>query len=344
MTNTRSSSIGRTLACALAVLLWYGPATMAQEVIPFMSGNGSVGGTDSQITMLVAPTPNAGFPGVLTTTEFLNATVGPPAPIPVPGGGWLGALSFNPAAQWIATSLSQTSMDSALFAVNLNITTTTISYCELNFYFAIDDFWGDAVNEGIFVNFTPVPGTNPTNLASAWAIENSFQGVDITNLVVPGLNTLIFYCRDTAGIGGALFAGEVVVHSAPAILIPLTPTLGGLGLLQINGGGIYAGSAFLAAPALAPPFPAGLGIPVGPNQFLLDTTDPLLMFALNDPTSAAIWPSLSGTISPVNGLGAVLMNVPNDPALSGLTMFWQGIIMQGGVPVIATSTATMTIQ
>jgi len=332
----------RTVLLTLALLLT--GSVSAQEIINVRSGNGPIGGTDSQITMLVGPV-DAGFGIPFTLNDFVTAQTGPPAVIPTPAGDWGASLSGGSTAQWITTGATIGTMGSALYAINFNVTTSSIVAATISVSFLVDDFFGGPQNEGLFVNTFPVPGSSPP-LVSPWAIVNQMTGLDVSTLIVPGQNTLYLYARDTAGAGGLCFDATITIYETASIaqLAPLLP--GGIGAVSINAGVSRAGDNFLIAPSASAPLGVGLGIPIGANtEIRLPLTDSLLDFALSSPAAAAFFPSLQGTISPANGLGAILIYVPLNPSLTGTPIWWQGLMFDGatGAPTEATNVLQMTV-
>lgn len=86
----------------LLVLSLHTGACLAQSSLIVRSGNGTLGSTDTEVTMLVGP-PVGPFGQTFGANEFLNASTGPPAEIISPAtlSGLLLSLPSDPAAQWI---------------------------------------------------------------------------------------------------------------------------------------------------------------------------------------------------------------------------------------------------
>lgn len=311
----------------LVLLTVLTPAAHAQEVITLESGLGPVGTSDPNVTMLVGPLDGA-FPAAFTLNDFLMAQTGPPAEITPLAGGWALNLPGNVTSQWIGTTQVQANLATALYAINFNVTTPNIVLALLDVSFYVDDVLGDANNEGLFINTFPVPNTSPP-LAGAYFTPNTFTQRDITPSILAGQNTLYVYGRDNAGPGGLHFSATVTIFSTASLQLGVPFTIGGIGMVIVNGGLGHAGDPWLLAPAITPPFPPGTGIPLfGGNWFRLDLADPILNLAFNSPIAATWFPQLTGTISPVNGLGTSVVNVPGNPSLIGLPMWWQAVMLQ----------------
>lgn len=223
---------------AVAILTVTGGARA--EVISLRSGNGSVPGTDSLITMKVGPV-NSAF-GAFTATDFTDAQSGANAFIIAKHPAWKAHLGSDPAAEWISSHATGVSEGyTALYAIDFTISSAAIASAILDFNFLIDNALGDAINEGLFVNGTAVAGTKRLGaVTSYFTADQAFTGLDITALVNPGLNTLYINAVDLGGPGALQFSANIDVTAGelaaeipePAALALLAAGLLGAGLLR----------------------------------------------------------------------------------------------------------------
>lgn len=334
----------QSLVAVLVVTLALAGSLVAQQTIVLRSGNGTVGSQDSMVTRFDVP---AG--GILTPfgpADFNAAQAGPPAEIPTPGGGW-GTLANDPTAQWISTSQTVGAQQSGLFAVFFQVQVPITNGVTLDFDYLVDDFFGDTVNEGLFINGTPLVGT-ASNLGGGWFIEQHVTGYDITALVTPGINWLYVYGQNggVAGAGGICFSATIDIAGA-VDLVELAPLqAGGVGLLQLKAQSTQAGYGYLIVPSLAPPVAPGAGLPLAQNsEFRLSLADPLLLFALNDPLAGLFFVNTTGSISALNLTAWTLISLPPDPGLVGTTLHWQGVVFVPAAPgAEASNLVSTTIQ
>lgn len=184
-------------------------------VIDLKSGNGSVGGTDSQISMLLGPA-NSGFASAFTTADFAAARAGSAASIINPHGAWLPTSSFNgdTSAQWISTSSTGASEGgTALYAIDFNLAVGSILAGTLDFYWSADNLLGIGPNPGVFLNGTAVPAS----FAGGFGLNAPVLGLNVASLLNTGLNTLYINSVDVGGPGGLLFSASIDVTGGPVV-------------------------------------------------------------------------------------------------------------------------------
>lgn len=194
---------------ALSVLLVLGAvaALEADETLVLRSGNGEIGQTDLQITLLAGPADSA-FPAPFEPADFAAALAGPAAPIIANHGAWIPALPADPLAKWISTSPSGAGEGgSALYAQPFALESATIGSAALDVYFAVDNGLGGGPNTGVFLNGLPVPGTT----GGTFGGQYSFLGLDVGALLQPGPNTLFVNASDWGGPGGLLYSATLTV-------------------------------------------------------------------------------------------------------------------------------------
>lgn len=237
----KSKRIQRALLALSIGLFSAGSAQAA--VISLVSGNGAVGGTDSQVSMLVGSAVGA-FGASFTATDFTNAATGPAAFIVAPHAAWAPGLAGYAAAQWVSTN----ALGSSTLAVNplgastalyaISFTLGAVSSAVLDFKLNADDFVGSSiagpwVNQGVFLNGVAIPGSTSGNAATT---VFSMTGVDVLSSLVVGQNTLYFNVTNKNpantknGPSGLLFGATLTTTSA-AIPTPNTISLVALGLL-----------------------------------------------------------------------------------------------------------------
>ena len=185
-------------------------ATLAgQENITLRSGNGTAPGPDAQVTFVAGP-----FPVALVAADFAAAAAGAPAQIiPQNSFGWMNNLGNDPAAQWIGSSQAQPQL-TALFAIPFTVVSPVVGAASLDLNLLVDDFLGDTINDGVFINGQPIPGTATTQ-GGTWNNEVQFTNLDVGTLVTPGVNYLFLYGRNTGGPGGLNFHADFNVYASP---------------------------------------------------------------------------------------------------------------------------------
>ncbi len=164
ITRLRGALIASVLICGTM-----NPAR-AESVI-LRSGNGSIGGNDSLVTMLVGPADSA-FPAAFTAADFTNARTGPDAFIIAPNGAWISGLAGDPSTKWIATNANGAGEGStALYAINF-VLSQAVSSATLDLHYAVDNVLGGGPDGGVFLNgahdhrATPPAGTSTPNSPS----------------------------------------------------------------------------------------------------------------------------------------------------------------------------------
>jgi hypothetical protein len=134
-----------------------------------------------------------------------------------------------------------------------------------------------------------------------------------------------------AGLAGEVAGRGFVEDGLAALDVGVHHSKGDEGDLLVSEAVLDApgfwGAPYLVLPSASPAQPAGAGIPFGGGtKFLLPLADPLLQFALANPAPSLFVPSLSGTISFLNGAGAVVILVSPIATLHGITITWPGAL------------------
>ena len=174
---------------------------------------------DSSVRALKGP-DDAPFASAFTATDFSNASSGVlPTIISPPIGPWtLTQLAGDTTSQWIgvpATGFGDPGLAgaSALYAFPFTITESAIQSVTMSVNWGADNGLGAAPNpEGAYVNGTAVSGVTGGGFTS----ESSASGIDITNLVATGSNTVYLYGSDSGGPAGILARIQVDVVTARA--------------------------------------------------------------------------------------------------------------------------------
>ncbi len=196
----------RPLSICLA-LAFGSLAAQATETIQLRSGNGSIGSTDSYITMLVGPA-NTHFGAAFTAADYQAAREGAHAPIINNHGAWIGSLPSDPAARWISTGFGGAGEGgTALFAMPFEVTTPVPGDATLTLYYAIDNFLGGGPNQGVHVNGMQVPGTTGGSFGAQYSLS-----ADITGMLHNGINWLYILGSDYGGPGGSLFSATIEIE------------------------------------------------------------------------------------------------------------------------------------
>lgn len=213
----------------LALTAFAFTATNAQaETIILRSGNGSVGGTDSQVNMLVGPT-NGPFTSAFTNANFNNAKNGSDAFIINRNGAWGNGLAGDGASKWIATNSGGAGEgSSALYAISF-VLSSLVTSATFDLRFMADDLLGTGVNQGVYINGTAISGNS---IGGGYTTESTFTRSNIASLLVVGTNTLYLNVNDTgAGPSGLIFRATIVTTNVaePSMLALLSIGLFGLG-------------------------------------------------------------------------------------------------------------------
>jgi hypothetical protein len=177
------------------------------DSIMIISGNGPGGGTDGEVNMLVGPVFGEwGAP--ITPAEFDAARNGPPAQIPSsPHPAWTPNGGVGTGTQWICDNQGCTvpgfgvtsSGHTTLFAHPFTLCDDHVGSAKITFDTSVDDFLGDADNEGLFINEIPIIGTEGGISHSSVVTLGPF---DITSSVTSGQNYLyILNQQSPTGVG-----------------------------------------------------------------------------------------------------------------------------------------------
>tara|TARA_R110000868_G_scaffold11751_13_gene57343 strand:- start:4950 stop:5729 length:780 start_codon:yes stop_codon:yes gene_type:complete len=228
----RAAALPAVAALALSAVLAV-PAG-ADQIITLHSGNGTVGGADSQITFLQGPL-DTGFGSAFTPADFAAAGEGSSATVVNPHGAWITAASFNAnastaavPAQWISNSpsgalASGDNGSSALYAIEFTITDAVVSAASIDFDFAVDNLLGTTdpshgfPNAGLFLNGTALSGS--TSGGGFTPIFN-FTRSDIAPLLVSGTNTLYINVTDVGGPAGLIFSTTITTEGSTSVAVP----------------------------------------------------------------------------------------------------------------------------
>ena len=201
------------------------PSLSGATAITLRSGNGTIGSTDSKITMLAAPfgTP---FSITFTSADFAAARSGPGATITgTRSETWKAALDSDPMARWVFDGRDGT----ALYAIDFTLTASMLGAVSLDFEFLIDNQLGDTNNEGLFVNELPLVGSKRLGAVVAhFQVDQSLPAFDITSLVIEGVNTLYVNQADLGSVAGLLFSATITAVPEPSTALLLASGLAAL--------------------------------------------------------------------------------------------------------------------
>ena len=183
--------------------------------------------SDSSNTMLVGPVGTP-FPNALTPADFAAASSGPNAFEISNHNAWVPHLTVDSTGKYIGTANVNPNhfgpnfqLVTALYAVDFEITSTSIDSATLDIHFLVDNNLGwtadqgfsGADNEGVFINGQPVVGTTLPISVCGFCSEHSFTGLDISGLVNPGTNTLYVYASDYGQPSGLQYLVDITVES-----------------------------------------------------------------------------------------------------------------------------------
>ena len=226
--SLKSALIGIAFVTGIGVT-----SASADQIINLYSGNGTVGGADSQINFLQGPL-DTGFGTVFTPADFTAASGGAAATVINNHPAWITAASFNAnaattavPAQWISNSATGGASfgdngSSALYAIEFTITDTIISAASIDFDFAVDNLLGTTspsfgVNEGLFLNGVALSGS--TSGGGFNSVFN-FTRTDIAPLLVTGTNTLYMNLTDVGGPAAMIFSTTITTEGSTAVAVP----------------------------------------------------------------------------------------------------------------------------
>ena len=197
---------GVLLVCGLA-------ATAGATSINLHSGNGSVGGTDSLITMEVGPI--ASDFAALTAADFAAARTGPAAFI-IASQFWQAGLTHDASAKWIGASADAAgngNAHGALYAIPFTLAALPAGAAPFSMFFAVDNALGSGTNAGVFINGTALPSTNGIGTFNSGDI--SYTDSNISSLLVLGQNWLYIDAVNGGGPAGLIFSANLSFTDAP---------------------------------------------------------------------------------------------------------------------------------
>jgi hypothetical protein len=181
------------------------------ETIVLRSGNGSVGGNDTLVSMLLGPA-DAAFTTAFTPADFAAADTGPAAAIIANHGAWIATLPSDPQARWISTSANGVNEGgTALYAIDFTLASAASS-ATLDLQLAVDNALGGGPNQGVFLNGTAISGNS---MPAGFSSPSSLQRNDIAPLLVAGTNTLYINATDQGGPGGLIFSATIETVPIP---------------------------------------------------------------------------------------------------------------------------------
>jgi hypothetical protein len=215
----------RTIAALFAFLCaMLTPEVGRADLILLHSGNGSVGGTDSEVSMLVGPADSP-FGVAFTPADFIAAGSGPFASIVAPHADWLPFLPADPTAKWISTDPRGAEPQgdafgrSALYAIDF-VLAGPVSAAILQMNFATDNRLGDldangvsnGPNDGVYINGTPISGSyRAGNFFGQFFVMRT----DIAPLLHAGSNRLYLNAVDLGGPSGLIFSATIETTPVP---------------------------------------------------------------------------------------------------------------------------------
>jgi len=226
--NPAMKGIIRTTAALLTASFLATALAGADQIIELYSGNGTVGGADSQVTFAPGPL-DAAFGTAFTPASFNAASSGAAATVINNHPAWITAAAFNAnastaavPAQWISNSPiggAQFGDDgsSALYAIEFTITDTIITAASIDFDFAVDNIIGGGPNQGLFINGTALSGSTS---GGGFDTVTNFTRTDIAPLLVTGVNTLYINMTDVGGPAGLIFSTTINIEGSTTVAVP----------------------------------------------------------------------------------------------------------------------------
>jgi uncharacterized protein (TIGR03437 family) len=188
------------------------------QTVTVRSGNGTLGGIDSNVTFLQGPA-DTDFTRSFTQADFSNARQGPEAFIISPNPLWLTGLSADPNAKWIgANSTSSVSQGyTGLYAVSFTISNPFTS-AVLSLHYAVDDAIGnDSNNTGIYLNGAAVCGNLVANGLTDFTQEHDLTCNDAGSQLHVGTNWLYIDAANNGGPAGLLFSATITTVDVTAL-------------------------------------------------------------------------------------------------------------------------------
>jgi len=298
------------------------------EVVTIRSGNGTIGGPDSQVRFLggVSHDPLRAAP--FTTQDFQDACAAP-AQVVTPWPTWCSSLAGDPLARWISTD-QERGPQTALFCHPF-----TIQHCKrvpgkLRFTWRADNRLGDPLGgpnlAGVYVNGTPVPSISGGSFECP---ENTV----VANVVLdPGPNRLHVYVRDTSGtVSGVIYSARFETDprcqplwhigaacgapaATPTLAVTSAPVLGGSLDEQIHGA--IANTSALMVIGFSDSTFGGLRLPMDLGPF--------------GGQNCALYASME-IVLPVridgSGSGSSRVPIPDLPELAGLPLYTQAFVI-----------------
>jgi hypothetical protein len=169
-----SNMMNWTGLAAMAMACFGGARSHAESVV-LRSGNGSIGGNDTLISMLTGPA-DTNFSTAFTPADFSAAGSGPAAFIIANHPAWTATLPSDAQARWISTAATGTvEGGTALYAIDFTLANAASS-ATLDLRLLVDNSLGGGPNQGVFINGTAISGNS---MPAGFNVESSIQRSDI---------------------------------------------------------------------------------------------------------------------------------------------------------------------
>jgi hypothetical protein len=218
---------GAGLLLLLSAALMLSPGATNAETILLRSGNGTVGGTDSNVNMLIGPADSA-FSYLFTASDFTDARNGGDAYIISPHPAWGTGLSGDAISKWISTNSGGAGEgSSALYAITFQVFMPFDS-ASIELHLIADNLIGGGLNEGVYLNGVALSGTSGI---AGFPTETVITRNDIASMLVPGENTLFINTTDLGGPSGLIFRANI--ETSGPVPEPGTAVLFGAGLVSL---------------------------------------------------------------------------------------------------------------